>query len=176
MIFFEGVPHLSATSYVCCSPREHPECIQSHQVCGEFTTKSFRAARCSRVCLHHTEYCDTDHSKVFKIIHVTFGHWIREAGRTFAQNASIGPGTCWDYSTSVALTRDMSNQFEGKLTYGTMCQTCHQRSERDTDFLELEINLEVWIPGCTAMTMGSWFYRATQSLKSASRLSCNRRS
>ncbi|KAF8480713.1 cysteine proteinase [Gautieria morchelliformis] len=36
----------------------------------------------------------------------------------------------------------LSDQFEGKLTYGTICQECRQRSERDTNFLELEINLE----------------------------------
>ncbi|KAF8498899.1 hypothetical protein JB92DRAFT_2744100 [Gautieria morchelliformis] len=35
-------------------------------------------------------------------------------------------------------------QIRRKLAYGTMCQECHQRSERDTNhLLELEINLEV---------------------------------
>ncbi|KAF8499293.1 hypothetical protein JB92DRAFT_3218292 [Gautieria morchelliformis] len=31
----------------------------------------------------------------------------------------------------------------GKLTYGTICQECHQRAERDTSFLGLGISLEV---------------------------------
>lgn len=34
-------------------------------------------------------------------------------------------------------------QFEGKLTYGTMCKKCQNKSERDSDFLELEISLSV---------------------------------
>ncbi|KDQ17979.1 hypothetical protein BOTBODRAFT_104384 [Botryobasidium botryosum FD-172 SS1] len=36
----------------------------------------------------------------------------------------------------------ISDQFEGKMVYGTMCRTCKNRSERDSDFFELEINLE----------------------------------
>ena len=27
--------------------------------------------------------------------------------------------------------------------YNTVCQNCHRRSERDSDFLEIEVNLEV---------------------------------
>ena len=50
---------------------------------------------------------------------------------------------CLDYYTTVTLTSDITDKFEGKLTYGTACQKCHQHSERDADFLELEINLEV---------------------------------
>ncbi|KAM5535206.1 hypothetical protein V8D89_011142 [Ganoderma adspersum] len=34
------------------------------------------------------------------------------------------------------------NQFQGKLVYNTVCQNCHRRSERDSDFLEIEVNLE----------------------------------
>ncbi|KAF8511943.1 cysteine proteinase [Hysterangium stoloniferum] len=36
----------------------------------------------------------------------------------------------------------LADQFEGKQTYGTMCKKCQHRSERDSDFLELEINIE----------------------------------
>lgn len=36
-------------------------------------------------------------------------------------------------------------QFEGKLTYGTACKGCKFQSERESDFLELELNLEVSI-------------------------------
>ncbi|KAI0670438.1 cysteine proteinase [Trametes maxima] len=34
------------------------------------------------------------------------------------------------------------NQFEGKQVYNTVCQNCLRRSERDSDFLEIEVNLE----------------------------------
>lgn len=37
----------------------------------------------------------------------------------------------------------MSSQFEGKQVYNTVCQHCHRRSERDSDFLEIELNIEV---------------------------------
>ncbi|KAI8998686.1 cysteine proteinase [Trametes punicea] len=36
----------------------------------------------------------------------------------------------------------ITNQFEGKLVYNTVCQRCQRRSERDSNFLELELNLE----------------------------------
>ncbi|KAF8587403.1 cysteine proteinase [Ramaria rubella] len=36
----------------------------------------------------------------------------------------------------------LADQFQGNQTYGTMCKQCCHRSEHDTDFLELEINLE----------------------------------
>ncbi|CDO68332.1 hypothetical protein BN946_scf184799.g59 [Trametes cinnabarina] len=35
----------------------------------------------------------------------------------------------------------IANQFEGKLVYNTVCQKCLRRSERDSDFLEIEVNL-----------------------------------
>lgn len=49
---------------------------------------------------------------------------------------------CWTL-LSVFILNNVITKFQGKLTYGTMCQKCCQRSERDADFLELEINLEV---------------------------------
>ncbi|KAH7913760.1 hypothetical protein BJ138DRAFT_1145448 [Hygrophoropsis aurantiaca] len=36
----------------------------------------------------------------------------------------------------------IANQFQGQQVYGTICGNCHNRSERSTDFLELEINIE----------------------------------
>ncbi|KAI0637029.1 cysteine proteinase [Trametes polyzona] len=36
----------------------------------------------------------------------------------------------------------VANQFEGKQSYNTVCQRCQRRSERDSDFLEIELNLE----------------------------------
>jgi hypothetical protein len=33
-------------------------------------------------------------------------------------------------------------QFQGKQIYGTICETCGYRSERNTDFLEIEINFD----------------------------------
>lgn len=36
----------------------------------------------------------------------------------------------------------VSNQFQGEQVYGTICSNCHNKSERSTDFLELEINIE----------------------------------
>ncbi|KAI0831247.1 cysteine proteinase [Trametes gibbosa] len=36
----------------------------------------------------------------------------------------------------------IANQFEGKQVYNTVCQNCQRRSERDSDFLEIELNLE----------------------------------
>ena len=46
-----------------------------------------------------------------------------------------------DHSTC---TRGLTmRQFQGKLVYNTVCQNCHRRSERDSDFLEIEVNLEV---------------------------------
>ncbi|KDQ60998.1 hypothetical protein JAAARDRAFT_191121 [Jaapia argillacea MUCL 33604] len=34
------------------------------------------------------------------------------------------------------------DQFQGKQVYGTLCSNCHNRSERLSDFLEIEINIE----------------------------------
>lgn len=34
-------------------------------------------------------------------------------------------------------------KFQGEQVYGTICGNCHNKSERSTDFLELEINIEV---------------------------------
>ncbi|TBU50715.1 cysteine proteinase [Dichomitus squalens] len=34
------------------------------------------------------------------------------------------------------------DQFQGRLVYNTVCQHCHRRSGRDSDFLEIEVNLE----------------------------------
>ncbi|KAJ7581164.1 hypothetical protein C8J56DRAFT_866417 [Mycena floridula] len=36
----------------------------------------------------------------------------------------------------------ITDQFQGKQVYGTRCHNCHNQSERETDFLELEINFE----------------------------------
>ncbi|KAF8557305.1 cysteine proteinase [Imleria badia] len=36
----------------------------------------------------------------------------------------------------------ISDQFQGKLVYGTRCHNCRYKSERSSDFLELEINIE----------------------------------
>ena len=36
-----------------------------------------------------------------------------------------------------------SLQFQGELVYGTLCHNCRSKSERTSDFLELEINIEV---------------------------------
>jgi len=35
------------------------------------------------------------------------------------------------------------SKFQGEQVYGTICGNCHNKSERSTDFLELEINIEV---------------------------------
>lgn len=35
------------------------------------------------------------------------------------------------------------SQFQGELVYGTHCHNCRFRSERTSNFLELEINIEV---------------------------------
>ncbi|TFK42426.1 hypothetical protein BDQ12DRAFT_644097 [Crucibulum laeve] len=36
----------------------------------------------------------------------------------------------------------VTDQFQGKQVYGTICETCKYQSERDTDFLEIEINFD----------------------------------
>ncbi|KAH9173623.1 cysteine proteinase [Lactarius sanguifluus] len=41
-----------------------------------------------------------------------------------------------------ALKNLVSNQFEGTQTYATTCMRCGTRSENDSDFLEIEVNLE----------------------------------
>ncbi|KAI0780996.1 cysteine proteinase, partial [Trametes elegans] len=41
-----------------------------------------------------------------------------------------------------ALQSLIANQFEGKQVYNTVCQNCQRRSERDSDFLEIEVNIE----------------------------------
>ncbi|KAI0079874.1 cysteine proteinase [Panus rudis PR-1116 ss-1] len=35
----------------------------------------------------------------------------------------------------------MADQFQGKQVYGTLCSRCQTRSERESDFLEIEVNL-----------------------------------
>ncbi|TFY82365.1 hypothetical protein EWM64_g1642 [Hericium alpestre] len=42
-----------------------------------------------------------------------------------------------------ALKRLIADQFQGVQAYTTTCQKCGTRSERDSDFLEIEVNLEV---------------------------------
>ncbi|KAG1827163.1 cysteine proteinase [Suillus subaureus] len=44
--------------------------------------------------------------------------------------------------SSPSLRSLVSNQFQGEQVYGTICGNCHNKSERSTDFLELEINIE----------------------------------
>lgn len=44
--------------------------------------------------------------------------------------------------SSPSLRSLLSNQFQGEQVYGTICGNCHNKSERSTDFLELEINIE----------------------------------
>jgi len=36
-----------------------------------------------------------------------------------------------------------TTKFQGKQVYGTICDNCRYRSERVTDFLEVEINFKV---------------------------------
>jgi hypothetical protein len=36
-----------------------------------------------------------------------------------------------------------NTQFEGSITYGTKCSSCQTKSERNSTFLELEVNLTV---------------------------------
>lgn len=37
----------------------------------------------------------------------------------------------------------LPSQFEGKVVHTTVCDKCKSRSERESTFLELEVNLEV---------------------------------
>lgn len=60
---------------------------------------------------------------------------------------------------------NLSFQFEGKLTYGTVCQQCHYRSEIDMGFLELEINLEVRVIAYLVVAH-LWLRRPMQSSRS----------
>ncbi|KAH7929713.1 cysteine proteinase [Leucogyrophana mollusca] len=41
-----------------------------------------------------------------------------------------------------ALRSLIADQFQGQQVYGTICGNCHNKSERSTDFLEVEINIE----------------------------------
>ncbi|EMD38059.1 hypothetical protein CERSUDRAFT_113204 [Gelatoporia subvermispora B] len=36
----------------------------------------------------------------------------------------------------------IADQFQGKQVYGTVCEKCHRRSERESDFLEIEVNIQ----------------------------------
>ncbi|XP_006457981.1 hypothetical protein AGABI2DRAFT_115001 [Agaricus bisporus var. bisporus H97] len=49
----------------------------------------------------------------------------------------------------------VSKQFQGTQVYGTTCDTCHYRSEKTTDFLELEIRFDsnCTLEDCLAMTL-----------------------
>lgn len=40
----------------------------------------------------------------------------------------------------------LPSQFEGKVVHATVCDKCKSRSERESTFLELEVNLEVCVP------------------------------
>ncbi|KAH9951255.1 cysteine proteinase [Amylocystis lapponica] len=44
--------------------------------------------------------------------------------------------------SSPVLKSLVADQFQGKQVYGTICEKCHNRSERASDFLEVEVNLE----------------------------------
>ncbi|KAK7693459.1 hypothetical protein QCA50_003027 [Cerrena zonata] len=35
----------------------------------------------------------------------------------------------------------LADQFQGKQVYGTECSVCHTRSERESEFMEIEVNL-----------------------------------
>lgn len=37
----------------------------------------------------------------------------------------------------------LADQFQGKQVYGTECAACHTRSERESEFMEIEVNLPV---------------------------------
>jgi hypothetical protein len=47
------------------------------------------------------------------------------------------------FPTLVTIADGMLNTFQGEQVYGTICINCHNKSEWSTDFLELEINIEV---------------------------------
>lgn len=54
-------------------------------------------------------------------------------------------------------------QFQGKQIYGTMCNHCQYRSERVSDFLEIEINFTVSAVDLHTLQLQIWcFYRITQ--------------
>ncbi|KAF5330471.1 hypothetical protein D9619_005916 [Psilocybe cf. subviscida] len=44
--------------------------------------------------------------------------------------------------SSLSTQKLIENQFQGSQVYGTICHSCKNRSERSSDFLELEINFE----------------------------------
>ena len=46
------------------------------------------------------------------------------------------------FSLDVDLVIQLLSSFEGKQIYNTVCQNCQRRSERDSSFLEIEVNLE----------------------------------
>ncbi|OBZ75519.1 Ubiquitin carboxyl-terminal hydrolase 48 [Grifola frondosa] len=43
---------------------------------------------------------------------------------------------------SPALKSLVADQFQGTQVYNTVCENCHRRSERESDFLEIEVNLQ----------------------------------
>lgn len=64
----------------------------------------------------------------------------------------------------------MLRQFSGVLTYVTECQDCHFKSERDSQFFELEINLKVnpFLPDChfvRSCPTENWFVQPNCSLE-----------
>lgn len=44
--------------------------------------------------------------------------------------------------TSPRLRALVEDRFQGKQVYGTRCDTCEYQSERETDFLEVEVNFK----------------------------------
>ncbi|GBE82261.1 cysteine proteinase [Sparassis latifolia] len=44
--------------------------------------------------------------------------------------------------SSPSLKSLIADQFQGKQVYGTICEKCHNSSERESDFLEIEVNIQ----------------------------------
>jgi len=70
----------------------------------------------------------------------------------------------------------ISAKFEGKQVYGTVCDKCGYKSERESNFLEIEVNLQVRTKLSVARVILTFdSISKTRHWKIASQIHCSRR-
>lgn len=146
LIIFSGISHLSTSGHLCRNATGRRKRVQSCQTCRESQTQNHGAARCSRVRGHAVllEDCLTG---------LTYAGSPSFSWRTLIQsftNSRVQSCNLWwhtRYKHSLSDLCYLSNrtQFQGKQVYGTICANCHRRSERDSDFHEIEVNIKVCV-------------------------------
>jgi hypothetical protein len=138
-----GFTHISVASDVYCIAGVHAKRFQPRKTSGKLKAFDLRTTRCTRVS-HYEPIERFTHWKkqVLKAFYVPPRRWIPEAVIAVVKITCLQSGR-QILAFLVCRMNWQPLKFQGEQVYGTICGGCHNKSERSTDFLELEINIEV---------------------------------